>query len=728
MQAALAPSEPLLSRRLRARSDLSWPGLLAAAVVVGLFVADVARAASPRLAVDESKSLDVTLTVEAEKAPTFQVWKSSIGTDGVVYVVELPGAALGALSMTGPGVLLHDAHVEAGKKGAADRVVLTFADDVDFDASADKGTLNVVFHHQGDARALMAAHQARQTRLASVAARAEAARRDPPVGGGPAADELSALAQAQADADQKKLRLADELEAQKKLVAALEARKRAEDARVQAERQAERQAEIEAAKKAEQSRLLALAKELDDKKAEEARVAAVKKAAELETQKKQAEEARVAAVAKALELETQKKQAEEAQKLAVIEAKKRADDAQKAAAVEAATKAEAARVLAVKAAEREAARQKAEALAAEQKKAEAARLALLADAERKKAEAEIQKKRADEARLLAEQAAAVEAKKRIDEAARAEQARLLEVEAQKEARKKAADDAVRAEQARKTAQLAEEQKKADEARLVDEKRKSLEVQKQLEQRRLHEQAEAERVAEQRRRLQQQADEQRLADERRLTEERRTAEQRRLTAELEAQRRIADDKRRQLDEQRQAQERRQQQMRRLEQERTLRGTNDDAGFGGRSIELGRPNRYQRYTPPNDDSDDGGDFGGGGDDDDVIDESDGRSVLSHIAVQRTGDGARVGVVVDGGARYQVARRNRGQVVLTLFDTRAQDLEVRRTLDARSLGSTVQRVLPSVDEGDRFRIELLIETKSPTPVKIEQDGKTLWIELVE
>ena len=97
-----------------------------------------------------------------------------------------------------------------------------------------------------------------------------------------------------------------------------------------------------------------------------------------------------------------------------------------------------------------------------------------------------------------------------------------------------------------------------------------------------------------------------------------------------------------------------------------------------------------------------------------------------MQRTGSGARVGIVVDGGARYQVTRRGKNEVVLTLFDTRAATLDVRRTLDARALGTNIVRVMPSVDEGDRFRVTLIIETKTPAPVKIDQDGRALWLEL--
>ena len=133
-----------------------------------------------------------------------------------------------------------------------------------------------------------------------------------------------------------------------------------------------------------------------------------------------------------------------------------------------------------------------------------------------------------------------------------------------------------------------------------------------------------------------------------------------------------------------------------------------------------------TPPaggGDDFDDDDD-----DDDDDLDESAGRSVLSQVLVQRTAEGARVGVHVDGGARYQVSRRGKDQIVLTLFDTRVEGLDVRRTLDARSLGTSVLRVMPTVEEDRRYRVQLVVETKGQAPVKIDQDGQVLWLGIAE
>jgi hypothetical protein len=151
---------------------------------------------------------------------------------------------------------------------------------------------------------------------------------------------------------------------------------------------------------------------------------------------------------------------------------------------------------------------------------------------------------------------------------------------------------------------------------------------------------------------------------------------------------------------------------------------EGGFGGgRAVEFSRRARYERVNLPKDD--DGYGFDDEDGDDDDIDESEGRSVLSQVVVQRSGEGARVGVLVDGGARYHVGRRGQ-QLVLTLLDTRARDLDVRRTLDARALGGPVTRVSPSVDEDRRFRVELVIDTRGPAPVRIQQDGAMLWIEV--
>jgi hypothetical protein len=141
-----------------------------------------------------------------------------------------------------------------------------------------------------------------------------------------------------------------------------------------------------------------------------------------------------------------------------------------------------------------------------------------------------------------------------------------------------------------------------------------------------------------------------------------------------------------------------------------------GFGGRSIDLNKRNRYRRADGPS--AEDG--FGGGS-------EEVGRGELSHITVQRAPGGqSRVGVRVDGGASYNLSRRGKTEVVLTLYDTRAANLDVRRILDARDLGTNILRVLPRVQEGSKNRVELTIELRDAAPVRVAEDEAMLWLQV--
>jgi len=147
------------------RSDLGPGGFVIAATIVALFFVDAVRAAPLRLAVKEAASHEVTLTVEADAAPTFQVYRGGSTAEGQQWVVELPGAAIADASLPiGTTMLLVGAVSEGPRRGPG-RVVLTFADDVDFDAATKKGTLAVRFHHVGDKATLKAAHAARLARL-----------------------------------------------------------------------------------------------------------------------------------------------------------------------------------------------------------------------------------------------------------------------------------------------------------------------------------------------------------------------------------------------------------------------------------------------------------------------------------------------------------------------------------------------------------------------------------
>jgi hypothetical protein len=156
---------PISTAPVGVRSDLGPGGFLIAAAIMALFFADAVSAAPLRLAVREAPSHEVTLTVEADTAPTFQVYRGTSTSEGQQWVVELPGAAItdGSLPI-GTAMLLVDAMSEVPRRGPG-RVVLTFADDVDFDATTKKGTLSVRFHHIGDKVTLKALHAARVARI-----------------------------------------------------------------------------------------------------------------------------------------------------------------------------------------------------------------------------------------------------------------------------------------------------------------------------------------------------------------------------------------------------------------------------------------------------------------------------------------------------------------------------------------------------------------------------------
>jgi hypothetical protein len=134
-----------------------------------------------------------------------------------------------------------------------------------------------------------------------------------------------------------------------------------------------------------------------------------------------------------------------------------------------------------------------------------------------------------------------------------------------------------------------------------------------------------------------------------------------------------------------------------------------GFGGsKSIDLkrGPTNRYERAS----------EF--------LDDEEIGRGALSRITVQARGESSRVGIRVDGGAQYNV-RRGDGEIILTLFDTRAANLDVRRIVDARNLGTNVLRVLPKVEEGERSRVQLTIELRDANEkIRLGHDDAMLWL----
>jgi len=690
----------------RRRADLNGPGLVIAAAILALFIFDVAHAASPatavRLAVVESPTsqaaLDVVLSVEADSAPTFQVFR---GTAPGSWIVELPGVDLDGVTLgrRGPGVLLGATSVEPGIKGGTGRIVLSMHDDdVDFDATTKKKALQITFHHQGDKAALVAAHAARvveQERIAKLAlakgaADAELARRA----------EQERLTKEKLATEQARLAAATKQQEQEREQIRLAAvRAEAERARLVAQQKADEDAAFKA-------RALATQKKLDDDKARAA----------LAQKQRDEDAAREKARLAALELQKQEAQKAEAEKarLAALEQKKIDDEKQRVAAVAAAQ--------------------------------EKARLAAL---EQQKID-EAAKQRAAEVAAEKARLAAIE-QQRVQEAAAAERARLAAVELQK---KQDADKAAAA-LAEKTRLAALEQKKIEQQKLEQKKiDDAREQQRAVEQERARLAAidtntklaaeKARLAAIEQKRIDDAIEQQRAADAAALAERARLAAVEQQRAKDAEQARLAEQERRRQD--------------------AARPAVDDAGFGGkpviaaptptaptarplptslrpkpapvgdsfggleggRTVELSRGgNRYERVNLPEAKSDEWG----GDDDDDSndIDEGEGRSVLSQVTVQRSAGGARVGVRVDGGARYHVARRGRDRLVLTLVDTRADNLDVRRVLDARDLGGAVLRVMPTVEEDRRFRIELVVETRGSAPVRIEQDGQMLWLEVL-
>ena len=689
--------------RLRHRRDL---GMAPAALAVGALVAalwvDSAFAAESTvsaLVVEESADHDVILTVEATQAPTFQVFRVP---GQAHYVVELPGVRLGsALQTRGPGVLLLDATVEEANKSSPPRLLLSFADDVDYDAQARGATLEVRFTHHGDKRALVAAAEQRKEKAKKEREAALSALRQ-------AEERKLASAEAERRAESERLAAAEKKrqEEEAKRIAALEAKRKADEERLataEKKRQAEeakRIAALEAKKRADEERAAAAEKRRLEEEA--------KRTAALEAKKK-ADEERAAAVAAAAE---KKRLDEEAKRIAALEAKKKADEVRAAAAAAAEKKrleedAKRQAALEKKRLEEDAKRQAA--LEAERRAAEAraaeARAAEAKAAEQKAAEQKAAEQKAAEQKAAEQRAAEQRA---AEQRARAEAKRLAELE---RARAEAEAKATREAEARRLVEL-EAKRQAEERRIAEQNARQ----------RADEEAARKRAEEDARRraaelARQQAELARQqAEQRRLQEEREGEQAARRRAEAEAQARAQEDRRRQ------------------EAARVARaevtsprgpgpGASADPGFGGgsagtRSIDLGRPARYERVQMPSDEE-----FGGG---EEEFDELDGRSVLSRVTVQRTEAGSRVGVRVDGGAKYDVKRRGKGQLVLTLFDTRAETLEVRRVLDARALDTSVMRVLPSVEEDQRFRVELLIELREQAPVKIGQSEGMLWLDV--
>ncbi len=658
-----APQASHLSH-LRQRRDIGPVGACVFGVLlVGLLASTSASAAGKlvsAVAVEETAQLDVVVTLDAAAAPTFQVYPSDDGG----FTIEMPGFTLPADLTTNrqEGALIRGARIDADKSGRR-RVVVGFASEVDYDAVTKGNQLVVTFTPLSSAQELKTAYA---TFLAERKAKKTEAER---------------LAKAEAD----KQRLAAEQQ------------RMAEEARKKAEEEKRRLAELERQRQAEEAR----------KKAEEEE----RRLAELEKQR-QEEEAR-------------KKAEEEKRRLAEIERKRKEEEARKRIEEEQRRLAE----LEKQRLEEEA-RRKAE----EEKRR-------LAELERQRKEAEAKKRAEEEKRRLAELE-----KQRLEEEARqkaeAEKRRLAELEKQRleeEARQKAEAEKRRLAELEKQ-RLEEEAKKKAKAEAEAEQRRLAEVERQRKQEEAKKKAEDEkrRLAElEKQRLQEQARQAAAEAQRKAEQEEQRLAERRRQAE-EAERRRRDQEQRfaggQADQDRAArlkalfdQAQREREAALAAQRGRYRGDTqapvtvasvEERGFGGTSqqrtsVDIAPDNLYQLADGPARSADE---FGGS---------NSPSGLLSHITVERQeGHSSRVGVRVDGGARFHVKRASDKELILTLFDTGAANLNVRRILDATDLRTNVLRVLPRVVEDDGARVDLVIELRESAPIQVSTDDAMLWL----
>ncbi|MCP4499983.1 MAG: hypothetical protein GY822_08490 [Deltaproteobacteria bacterium] len=546
-------------QKLRTRRDAGFGTIMSIAALFGLVLWSTIAEAKTRVSVDEEKDLTVVLKIEADTAPTFQIFDDGMLDNGdVSFVVQLPKTTLKTEAMTSPkgASLLTGGKIEGGAKEST--VALHFISLVDYQAKVKGNTLIVRFKSMLGKSEILALATTRRAKRAKERAKGK--------------EEIRLAALAKKDASQAKQR-------QK----AFE-EKRKEEARLAA---------TAILKKQEEQRLLAV-----KEKAEAQKIADAKKAAE-EQRRKKAEE--------------------EKQRLALA------------------------------------------------KRAEQERLAAVA----KKAAAE---------KLRLQKAAETE-KQRVALAKKIEQERLVAEQKEKELAVRRRKEAEVAEREKQKAALAKEK----ERREAEEKRISLEKERVRKQK-----AEKEKLRRQQEEMIQ-----------RVREKQAKAEQER-ERQREYQRREAEAARQKI------------QKKELEVAPVRRSS----AFGGDVKDLrASPALYIRTEGPRKNE-----SGFGGDDD--RDES-GRSALALITVKRDSRGhARVGIRVDGGARYSIQRRGETELVVTLFDTRAENLQVRRILDARRLRTSILRVLPHVEEDSRHRVELVIELRKDVPTSVSEDAQMLWV----
>lgn len=625
--------------KLRARPDVGAGGVAAfGAALLVVLVSTVARADTQVRAVEvrETDAAEVVVSVGADKAPTFQIFRVP---GERTYAIELPGSVLDKAALAAPddGALLANARVDAAGNRGAPRVVLRFHGDVDYDARTKRGRLEVVFSPLGDPAKLKAAF-AERSRGKSKAA--------------PASEDAATRA------------LADRRRALEAEARALEDRRVAEQRAVDS--LLKRKADLEASLASLEKRLTVV--EVQRGEAERAlkQVSAEGSAARasLEQREKdlsqrvaslEAAEKKLAATVASLD----EKKARAEKEIAALD-KKQKDSAAELSALAKKHDEEAARLRSLE--QRVAAASQNLEKAVKAREAELKRA--LVDLEEKRAEAE-QKLAAlsTKASALAAQVASLDEKKASLSRVVAD---LDRAKATREADLRALDDKQQKTEARLASLI--DSVRRDEARLADAQRRAA--------------AEGERLA--------------ALERRRRQESQRVAALERQGAAGKNPVRVA----------------------RAEERVSVAPSSGSPqyGFGGHSVDISRANSYRLDEGALDE----GGFGGS------ADES-GRGALSHVTVQRTGpEGSRVGVRVDGGARYAIERKSEREVVLTLFDTRAANLDVRRILDARDLRTGVLRVLPHIVEGRRHRVELTIEMREAYPVRVGQDEAMLWLHI--
>ncbi len=102
-----------------------------------------------------------------------------------------------------------------------------------------------------------------------------------------------------------------------------------------------------------------------------------------------------------------------------------------------------------------------------------------------------------------------------------------------------------------------------------------------------------------------------------------------------------------------------------------------------------------------------------------------LLRVLPVNSKSRATKVGLELSSQADYELGFAHDGSIVLTLHETKAANLGVRRILDARRLRTMVKRVIPIVDDQAKT-IQVVIEVQPNTSHHIEEHDNVLWVEL--